>query len=403
MSQIDFDRIQNQINNATDGLNRVIDNATGSVNKAINRAADSVNGAINGASRFMNGTVNPSGGTPSSMYGRTPTSHLDQSAAEARRKVLQKSVQKKQVLYKKVDNEKAGAVMKAVMGFTLVGAGAVIGIGAISTGFFFSAIIAGLLVAAGIPIGVSGSKDQSRIDRFKDYVKSLGNKTVIEFQQLADLTGKSMKYVTKDVRQMINDRMFTQGHITEDGKSLIVSDETYGHYLEAKRSQEEQIQETEEKNRELIDSGLSKEGIEIVRQGEDYIAKIHYANDELPGEVISEKLQILEDTIARILKELKHQPDKAFELRKLMNYYLPTTWKLLESYMSIEKETVKTEQMINTEFEIENTIDKINFAFRQMLDQLFMSHAIDVSTDISVLNSMLQRDNLVEKDFKQEQ
>ena len=98
--------------------------------------------------------------------------------------------------------------------------------------------------------------------------------------------------------------------------------------------------------------------------------------------------------ISRILVEIKNQPGKATDLRRMMNYYLPTTWNLLQTYKQIEDEPVKTQQMLSTQKEIEETIDMVHDAFENLLDRLFRDKSWDVSADISVLNSMLKQDSL---------
>ena len=82
-----------------------------------------------------------------------------------------------------------------------------------------------------------------------------------------------------------------------------------------------------------------------------------------------------------------------------MNYYLPTIWKLLETYKEINDEPIVTEQMARTQQEIEQTIDTINDAFENLLEQLFRNKAWDVSSDISVLNTMLAQDGIKDSGF----
>ena len=145
--------------------------------------------------------------------------------------------------------------------------------------------------------------------------------------------------------------------------------------------------------------GFTSEGAAIVRQGEEYLKKIQQMNAELPGVEITEKLQRLESVIRSILYEVRKQPGSATDLRKLMNYYLPTIWKLLETYKEIDDQVVVTEQMQKTRLEIEETIDTINNAFENLLEQLFRNKAWDVSSDISVLNTMLAQDGIKDTAF----
>jgi 5-bromo-4-chloroindolyl phosphate hydrolysis protein len=317
--------------------------------------------------------------------------------------MMQKGAWQPPQLYKKTDSELSTNRVKSSFGYGLALAGGAIallaGTGVMAGGLIFGTIgtiiAGGVMIAAGIPMGVEGTKGKNRVERFKNYVSVIGSKTTTSLKALSEQTGRSIDYLKNDLKDMMSRRYFTQGHFTDDETELITSDETYQYY---RRAQDRLIAEQKEnaaKDKSLKASGLTELGISIVKEGEDYIRRIHQANDELPGEEISEKLDTLENTIRRILQELKSQPDKAYELRKLMNYYLPTTWKLINSYQEIYNEPVKTPQMEKMQKEIETTLDTINDAFIKLLDQIFQNKVIDLTSDMSVLNTMLRMDNLV--------
>ena len=86
-----------------------------------------------------------------------------------------------------------------------------------------------------------------------------------------------------------------------------------------------------------------------------------------------------------------------------MDYYLPTTMKLLEAYEELDTQPVQGENILSSKREIEKTLDTLNQAFERLLDDMFQDTAWDVSSDISVLNSMLAQEGLKEKDFEQKQ
>ena len=86
-----------------------------------------------------------------------------------------------------------------------------------------------------------------------------------------------------------------------------------------------------------------------------------------------------------------------------MDYYLPTTMKLLEAYEELDTQPVQGENILSSKREIEKTLDTLNQAFERLLDDMFQDTAWDVSSDISVLNSMLAQEGLKGKDFEQKQ
>ena len=84
----------------------------------------------------------------------------------------------------------------------------------------------------------------------------------------------------------------------------------------------------------------------------------------------------------------------------MLNYYLPTTQKLLEAYRDLEKQNVEVSNISKTKKEIEAAVDTINLAFEKFLDELFREKAWDIQTDISVLNTMLKQDGYLKGDFE---
>ena len=88
------------------------------------------------------------------------------------------------------------------------------------------------------------------------------------------------------------------------------------------------------------------------------------------------------------------------EERRMMDYYLPTTMKLLEAYEELDAQPVQGENIISSKKEIEDTIDTLNIAFEKLLDSLFQDTAWDVSSDISVLHTMLAQEGLTEDGLK---
>ena len=104
--------------------------------------------------------------------------------------------------------------------------------------------------------------------------------------------------------------------------------------------------------------------------------------------------------IQKIFDRVKEDPDSLEDIQKLMDYYLPTTVKLLEAYQQLDNQPVQGENIRSSKLEIEKTLDTLNIAFEKLLDSLFEDVAWDVSSDISVLHTMLAQEGLTGNDFK---
>ena len=88
------------------------------------------------------------------------------------------------------------------------------------------------------------------------------------------------------------------------------------------------------------------------------------------------------------------------DIRKFMQYYLPTTLKLVKAYREFDGQPVQGENVTKVKAEISDTLDTINTAFENLLDSLFQDDVMDISTDISVLETMLAQEGLTEDAFR---
>ncbi|MBQ1976763.1 MAG: 5-bromo-4-chloroindolyl phosphate hydrolysis family protein, partial [Clostridia bacterium] len=96
---------------------------------------------------------------------------------------------------------------------------------------------------------------------------------------------------------------------------------------------------------------------------------------------------------------VKDHPEVIPDLKKMMDYYLPMTVKLLQAYADMDAQPVQGETIQNSKREIEGTLDTLNLAFEKILDELFQDTALDISSDITVLNTMLAREGLTEDEL----
>lgn len=138
----------------------------------------------------------------------------------------------------------------------------------------------------------------------------------------------------------------------------------------------------------------------IIEEGDHYIRKIHACNDAIPGQEISAKISRMELLVDKIFDRVEQNPESVGDIRRLMDYYLPTTVKLLEAYQELDGQPVQGENILSSKAEIEGTLDTLNMAFEKLLDDLFQDTAWDVSSDISVLRTMLAQEGLAEDEWK---
>ena len=126
---------------------------------------------------------------------------------------------------------------------------------------------------------------------------------------------------------------------------------------------------------------------------------IHEANERIPGEEVSGKLDRMEQITRRIFDEVSRRPELAGSLNMFMNYYLPTTTKLVKAYEEMDQQPVQGENIRTAKREIENSLDTISDAFEKLLDSFFREQAMDVSSDINVMKMMMKQEGLTEDDL----
>lgn len=328
------------------------------------------------------------------------------------KKKLVKEAREKFALYVNTSTPRALGILFTTLGIALVGmfgvTAATLGI----AGIFIDAVankmqrgmfvFIAAIVASGA-LGIYGNTLRKKVNRFRSYVRTLNGKTYVRIEELAKGVRKSPKFVKRDLKKMIKNRMFLEGHLDEEGNYLITSDESYEQYMQTKKASEIQEKEMQEKEQaeQKLRGTLSEEVQEVIKEGEAYLEEIRSCNEAIPGVEISNKMYHLENVILRIFKRVEQHPELISDLHKFMDYYLPTTVKLLKAYEELDKQPVEGENIKTAKQEIENTLDTINEAFENLLDSFFRNTAWDVSTDISVLKTMLAQEGLTgNKDFE---
>ena len=256
----------------------------------------------------------------------------------------------------------------------------------------------------------SGISDLCTLSRFNRYRKALGTSTHLALEKLARSVGKTEKFVRREVQRMIDKGLFLEGHLDKEETCLITSNETYRNFersrleLEARQRQEAEekkllaAREAAERQRKAA-SAPNAQVQEVLDRGNAFIAQIRSCNDAIPGEEISGKISRMELIVQRIFQRAEQHPEIVPDLKRLMDYYLPMTVKLLTAYAEMDAQPVQGETIQASKREIEDTLDTLNLAFEKLLDSVFKETAMDVSSDISVLNTLLAREGLAEDEL----
>ncbi|MBR1586001.1 MAG: 5-bromo-4-chloroindolyl phosphate hydrolysis family protein [Clostridia bacterium] len=141
----------------------------------------------------------------------------------------------------------------------------------------------------------------------------------------------------------------------------------------------------------------------LVEKGQEMLRQIRNENDLIPDESLSSQMDQLDDVANRIFHTVAEQPGKAPQIRRFMDYYLPTTLKMLQGYRKMDERQVSGSEADATRLQIRQAMDVVLKAFDKQLHALYQDDMLDISTDIDVMEAMLKQDGLVESGIQGEQ
>jgi len=135
---------------------------------------------------------------------------------------------------------------------------------------------------------------------------------------------------------------------------------------------------------------------ELISQGRDSLKKLRILNGKIPDAHITACLNEIQTTTTRILARLEEDNTQFRRCRQFLEYYLPTTVKLLERYVTLQNQNQHTDNIQEAMNQIETMLDKIRTAFQKQLDRLFQDDMVDITAEISVMEQILQTNGLTD-------
>ena len=192
---------------------------------------------------------------------------------------------------------------------------------------------------------------------------------------LAEATGFAPRKIREDLQDMLDDGIFPMGYLDLGSDQLFLTDDGI------QDRPKEEPEKAPEPPKEV-------EGAEAV------LTEIRALNDAIEDPEMSRKIDRIGEITGNIFAYLREKPDKEGKLRSFLSYYLPTTLKILGSYAQLEAQGVEGENISAAKERIEGMMDKVVEGFEQQLDRLFQDDAMDITSDVAVLERMLEKDGL---------
>lgn len=237
------------------------------------------------------------------------------------------------------------------------------------TGFF----------GAGLVCLYAGHHKRKQAKRYKKYLAYIGKNQVVSLPALAAAMGVKEKTVYSDLQDMLDDGVLPMGYIDVAAGELVLSDAGIAASTAAPapevKAEPEPVKKTIEDENAILQ-------------------EIREVNDAIPDEVMSAKIDRIGEITGKILDYQRSHPSKSGQLRSFLNYYLPTTLKILRAYARLDAQGIEGENISAAKKRIESMMDQVVDGFEKQLDKLFADDALDITSDVQVLENMLRKDGL---------
>ena len=235
------------------------------------------------------------------------------------------------------------------------------------------------LLAGGASLLLGSGALKRRQRRFATYLRTAGKKPAVPLDYLARAADVSRRRVEKDVNLMLEKGLWGSKAYIDKGSGMLFRSQ------DAATAYFDEVRRTQQPETAAVPPQAAEGYAGILRQ-------IRELNDRIADEALSAKIDRLEQVSARIFKAIEDDPDKKDAAGTFLNYYLPTTLKLLENYADFEEAGVSGENLSQAKSRIEATMDSIVAGFEHQLDELYRTDAMDIDSDIRVMETMLRRD-----------
>lgn len=246
----------------------------------------------------------------------------------------------------------------------------------------YETLFGGLIPCLGFMCGglvtmYAGLQRTKKSKRYRKYLALIGRRRDISVATLAQAMPVSVSTACDDLQDMLNDGIIPTGYLDMGTGRLILSDE--GLREEPAPAPAPEAPEAETAGEEAADAVL---------------AEIRAVNDSIADPVMSEKIDRIGEITGKIFAYQRQNPGKDTQMRSFLSYYLPTTLRILKAYAQMEAQGIDGENIHAAKVRIEGMMDKVVEGFEKQLDKLFQNDAMDITTDVEVLERMLEKDGL---------
>ena len=232
----------------------------------------------------------------------------------------------------------------------------------------------------GLALLVAGGNKRKRNARCRNHLAMIGKRRTVSLDELDAASPGNFKTVCKDLEWMLGQGFFPGAYL-DMGRRVF----TYGG---------EPVAEPEKAAEKPVKATVNANGDKEYPEERT----IRDLDDRIEDAYVSERVQRLARLTHQIFAYVEQNPEKVQKIRQFKNHYLPKTIKILEAYARMERQNVSGANINAAMQDVEKIMDKLVVGFEKQLDELFDSEAMDVTTDINVLENMMNMEGLGDLD-----
>lgn len=393
-----------QAGNAKEEALKQVDRAKSEASKQVSRAKEEAVRQVDRAKEEAAKQVNKAKEGAARQFDRFRSNQEDgQAYVEAGhgRKVISGKLKKNPGLYSGPAEIAVGAAGLGIFGGAGIGIGVTTFFGAMAAGLAATStvILVPFILISAFLLG-KGILNSSRARRIRQYSRIWMGKQYVMIEELEDKVKWKRKRIMKDIHFLMQ-RELVIGAQLDDGETCLLltekSKKQYESAMNAKRYREQEEARAKELEEAMQNaSSEQKEIYRIKKEGQEYLQQLTSIKLQIGSSEVKGKIERMEVLAARIFVCASEHPESISRTDKLFKYYFPSVMKLLNVYKDIEKQPIQGENIQKAQREIEESLDKINQALEKLFDEMFQNVAMDISSDIQVLEVMLKQDGLTE-------
>ena len=217
--------------------------------------------------------------------------------------------------------------------------------------------------------------------RLMQYHRVLADRSSCKVEELAAAVGKPVPQTVREVRKMITDGSFEGMYLAQDGSRLFANHTAYQAYLAMPNTAPSPPQQKE---------AVPEQG--TVAELREFLVGLKAEDAQITEECVKEQTRRLSEQTQQLIDWLEGHPESESAVKRFTGYYLPTTLKLLKTYNDVDEQDSRVSDEIKTN--ITGILNTINQAFQTLRDDLLKNTAMDVSAEISAMQTILRQDGL---------